>query len=115
MQEFTLRKPRAQHWYSFSLGTTAFRLVLTVNTKDKVLGTEIYIPHDKELFQEFCKKKEQIEAILENKVECIEATKDCRILTKHKLDIKNKQDWDKAYTWFCDMALKFKEVSNMFI
>ena len=115
MQEFTLRKPRAQHWYSFSLGTTAFRLALTVNTKDKVLGTEIYIPHDKELFQEFCKKKEQIEAILENKVECIEATKDCRILTKHKLDIKNKQDWDKAYAWFCDMALKFKEVSNMFI
>ena len=115
MQEFTLRKPRAQHWYSFSLGTTAFRLVLTVNTKDKVLGTEIYIPHDKELFQEFCKKKEQIEAILENKVECIEANKDCRILTKYKLDIKNKQDWDKAYAWFCNMALKFKEVSNMFI
>lgn len=115
MQEFTLRKPRAQHWYSFSLGTTAFRLALTVNTRDKVLGTEIYIPHDKELFKEFCKKKEEISQIVGNNVEYIEASKDCRILTQYQLDIKRTQDWNKAYVWFCDMALKFREVANMFI
>ena len=115
MQEFTMQKPQPQHWYSLSLGTALFHLSLTVNTRDKVIGAEIYIPHNKELFNKFCEKKEKIAGILGNEVECIEATKDCRILTKHKLDIKNKQDWDKAYTWFCDMALKFKEVSNMFI
>jgi len=115
MQEFTLQKPQPQHWYSMSLGTALFHLSLTVNTRDKFIGAEIYIPHNKELFNKFCEKKEKIAGILGNEVECIEATKDCRILTKHKLDIKNKQGWDKAYTWFCDMALKFKEVSNMFI
>ena len=115
MHEFTLRKAQPQHWYSLSVGTGAFHLCLSVNTKDKCLGTEIYIPHDKNLFQQFCDKKEMITDIIGQPIECIEANKDCRIVVKHSFDIKHKNDWTKAFDWFCDMALRFKEVSNMFI
>lgn len=115
MQEFTLQKPQPQHWYSMALGTTLFHLSLTVNTREKVIGAEIYIPHNKELFNKFCEQKEKIVNILKNEVECIEANKDCRILTKYKLDIKHKPDWDKAFAWFCEISLKFKKASEMFI
>ena len=40
---FSKRKPQPQHWYDLSVGSSTYRVGLTVNTQKKKIGTEIYI------------------------------------------------------------------------
>ncbi|MBQ27995.1 MAG: hypothetical protein CMH81_07670, partial [Nitrospiraceae bacterium] len=43
-------KARPQHWYNLAFGTSRATISLTINTQKKILGCEIYIRNDKELF-----------------------------------------------------------------
>jgi hypothetical protein len=47
--ELKLRTPEPQHWYDIAIGRSDCRIALTTNTKENLLGAEIYINADKEL------------------------------------------------------------------
>ena len=52
-----LRKPRPQHWYDISIGSSEAHISLTTNSQKKLLSCEIYISDSKELYydlENFC-------------------------------------------------------------
>lgn len=108
---FSKRKPQPQHWYDLSVGSSAYHIVLTANTQKKLLGADIYINDDKDLFEKFKIQKGAIESELGIELEWRTATKDCRIIALNNGDIKKSENaWPGYFDWFCEMALKLREI-----
>ena len=113
-KEFSPRKAQPQHWYDLSVGSSSYHIGLTVNTQKNLLGTEIYIPDDKEKFAVFKKHAQEIENLIGEKVEWREATKATRIITLHSCDISKEEQWDSAFNWLMNKAVEFKRVVKEF-
>lgn len=114
-QEFSSRKAQAQHWYDLRLGSSAYHLSLTANTQKKRLGAEIYINDDKSLFEKFKLHADEIESDLNMTLDWRVANKACRILALRNGDIKNNtNNWIEYFDWYCEMALKFKEIAKKY-
>lgn len=113
-RNFSLRKPRAQHWYDLSVGTSAYHIGLTVNTQKKTIGCEIYINEDKEIFENFKQHKQDILNDFGLTLTFKEATKACRIIIVTPIDINNRTNWENAYRSMCDNSLKLKEIISKY-
>lgn len=113
--EFRTQKPQAQNWYNLSVGTSKYHISLGIGYQKKKINAEIYITDNKDIFEQFREKSDEIENMLGVPVEWIEATKACRIICNKNFDVKNKVDkWEECFEWHCQMALKLKEVSKKF-
>lgn len=55
------QKPRPQHWYDISIGTSQAHIACFVNTPKQQVSVNIYISDNKELYHKFFSKKKQIE------------------------------------------------------
>lgn len=115
-RDFTLRKPRPQHWFNIGIGMSEAQITLTANTQKKVLGAEVYIRDDKELFNSYFEKREEIEAELEFKMEWkpIPDGKACRIISKYHGDIRDEEKWEECFQWFLEKANRIKKVFNRY-
>lgn len=112
---FSKRKAQPQHWYDLSVGSSSMHISLSVNTQKKCIGAEIYINNDKELFEKFRAKAEEIEAALQSRLIWKAASKDCRILVQTAGDIKKGEGcWKEYFDWYCHMALKLKEIVKQY-
>jgi hypothetical protein len=111
------RTPRPRHWYDLSIGSSLCYIVWTVNTTKKLIGTELYVSDDKELFHYLYERKEQIEQLLEEKVIWMKLgdKKASRIKIERKGDIYNRENWEKQFEWLIEQGGKFKKVFNPFI
>ena len=103
------RKARPQHWYNLAFGTARAGIALTLNTQKKQLGCEIYIPKDKELYDIFFDKRDEIETDIGEKLEWNrhDNKPQCRIKIAIDGDLTNKNDWQKFNEWFLDISDKF--------
>lgn len=102
-------KARPQHWYNLSFGTSRAHIALTTNTQKGLIGCEIYIRNDKELFDLFAQQKEEIEAevgMALNWMRRDEATA-CRITTTAEIDITKRGNWQRANEWLIQSADAF--------
>lgn len=113
--QFSKRKPQPQHWHDLSLGNSEYHLCLTANTQKKQLGVDIYIDDNKDLFEKFKMQSTEIVKFLGMQVEWREAKKACRIISLTNGDIKKSTDsWESYFDWFCNAAIKYKEMSKKF-
>ncbi|MBO7051247.1 MAG: DUF4268 domain-containing protein [Prevotella sp.] len=111
---FRARKASAQHWYDLSIGSSAYHLGLTINTQKQSIGAEIYINDDKERFEQFKKYKDEISKMLNSEVEWREAKKACRVFITTNINPKKREKWQKAYNWFLEKAIIFKEIASKY-
>jgi hypothetical protein len=103
--------PRPQHWYDITIGSSDAHIVLTMNTREKLLGCEIYINDNKPLFESLRGQKEVIENQLNGKLEWIEAKKACRIVQRiDNADIDNEANSTVLFDWLIDRATAFHAV-----
>lgn len=116
IKSFTLRKARPQHWYDLGIGMSEAHIALTANTQKKLIGAEIYIPDDKELFNTFLANKTQIEKELGFSMDWqpIPDGKASRIVIYHSKDIKSEGNWEECFTWYSEKAKKLKQVFGKF-
>jgi hypothetical protein len=106
-----LRTPRPQHWYDVSMGSSEFHLVLTSNTREQLLGCELYITSNKEIFEKLKHQKQKVEESIGLELEWIDSGKASRIkATKSSVDIQDKNSFQEQFKWMREMILKFKEV-----
>jgi hypothetical protein len=119
-KKLRLRKTDPQHWYSLSMGSSEAHISLTINTQTNIIGCELYIPHDKELFAELEEKKVVIEKEIGHKLEWmgLEGKKASRIKLSKGTDIK----WEKGneikteyLEWLMKQAEKFQDVFGKYI
>lgn len=113
-RNFHARKAFPQHWYDLSIGSSAYHVALTINTQKQSIGADIYINDDKELFERFKTHKDEISTMLNSEVEWREAKKACRIFITTNINPKKRDCWPKAYNWFLEKAIVFKDVASKF-
>jgi hypothetical protein len=115
-KSFNLGKTQPRHWYNLGIGISGAQIGLTVNTQKNLLGAEIYISDDKELFKSFCEKK----AVIESEAgfsfdwQLIPDGKAGRIIVNHSGNIRNENKWEEYFKWYMEKAKKIKEVFNKY-
>lgn len=110
------QKPHAQHWYTIAIGRSGFELSITVNTREKRIGCEIYISHpkSKSAFDQLMKQKEDIEKELGFSLEWqrLEEKKACRVAFYNKGSIEDPVGREAAIQWHLDKIQDFYRVFN---
>ena len=103
--------PRPQHWYDISIGSSEAHIGLTMNTRDNLLGCEIYINDNKPLFNFLKSQQVAVEQQLGAKLEWIEAKKACRVVQrKENADIDHEAGIAALFDWLIDRAIAFEKV-----
>jgi hypothetical protein len=110
------RKPRPQHWYSISFGSSKAGLACTTNKRDNYVGIEIYINDDKSLYHKLLKNKDNIDAILEDEIswEELPEKKASRIRVVRKGNPENKDRWEEYFQWLIKNGEILANVFNKF-
>lgn len=109
---FRLQKSYPQHWTDISIGSSDAHISLTLRTRESLLGTEIYIPDNKELYAQLAAHKDQIESELGEKAEWMElpAKKASRIRVSAPGDFSDETKWEDHFSWFFNETEKFLKV-----
>ena len=106
-----LRTPSPQHWYDISIGSSDCHIALTINTRENLMGCEIYIDKNKELFNHFKIYKESIEADIGEAAEWVDAAKASRIkISTEVKDLFNDSELDNNFSWILSKVVLFQKV-----
>ncbi len=102
------RKPRAQHWYNISFGTSEAHLSLTVNTKQNEMAVSVYIPKSPELYEQFYSKKEEIDSNLGFPLDWqeLDGRLASRITIGNQANLSDQENWNHLFKWLLDKAEK---------
>ena len=110
--EINLRKPQPQHWYDVAIGRSDRYLTFTLNSREKMLGSEIYIPDDKAAFEKLEKHKAEIETELglgELSWQPLPGKKACRVRLFRPFD-DGTDNWEEGYAWLIATGQKLKRM-----
>lgn len=108
-RRFNKRKPSTDHWYSVGSGNSEYHFAFLLNTVRDVVTVECYIRDNKDLFDQFYLQKEKIESVIEQELDWrrLPDKKASRILLEKKVDLKNKNDWERQFDWMREIGIKF--------
>ena len=111
-----LQTPRPQHWYDVSMGSSEAHISLTINSRENLIGCEIYINKDKELFEFLKERKDEIEKEIGEPIEWIDAAVASRIKIKKEVtDLFNQREAEKYFTWLYEKTVLFQKVFGRYL
>jgi hypothetical protein len=112
-----LRSARPQHWYSLAIGSSIAHMSFTINTQENLIACEIYIPREKELFNQLIENKEAIEKQLGEELKWmgLEGKKASRIKLSKEAVLDNTDEWESYFQWLKETGEKFQEVFGKYI
>ena len=107
-----LQKSSPQHWTNISIGSSGAHVSLTINSRDNLFGTEIYVPDDKELYKQLDENKEEIVKELNEKFEWMEllGKKASRIKISMAGNFEQADKWEEYFEWMLQETEKFQKV-----
>ena len=106
-----LQTPRPQHWYDVSMGSSEAHVALTINTRENLLGCEIYISRNKELFKFLQERKEELEKEIGEQAEWVDAAVASRIKIKKEIpDLFSQSEAENYYVWLYEKTVQFQKV-----
>lgn len=116
---FNVRKATTDHWYNVAIGTSDAHIDITLVNKDSVIGVELYITDNKELFDKLYQKKAEIENDLGFQLDWrrLNNSKASRIVTFIKgLNFDDYSNYNELINKTIDLAVlmrdKFKKYIN---
>jgi hypothetical protein len=111
------RKTYPQHWTDISIGNSDSHISLTINSKEGLFATELYIPDNKELYARLLTHREDIEKDLGEKAEWMElpGKKASRIKVSFAGDFNNKPHWEAYFEKLLREAEKFYSIFPKYI
>ena len=111
------QKSYPQHWTNISIGNSDCHIALTINSPKNLFTCDIYIPDNKDLYQEFLSQKNSIEDELSEKLEWMELPnkKASRIRLSYPGNFEDEKKWDIYFSWLLAVAEKFKVVFPKYI
>lgn len=107
-----MQKGYPQHWLNISIGNSYAHLSLTVNSRDGLIGAELYMPNNKELYNKLLQFRSEIETKLAEKPEWMElpGKKASRIRVQVKANFEDQSKWEEYFAWLLKEAEKFDAV-----
>ena len=111
-KKLRLRKAYPQHWYDISIGSSKAHLSLVVDADNHQVRCEFYIPDSEALYRALAERQKAIDTAVGRKLEWMElpGRKASRIRAVHEIDVKNRDNWDAAFQWLADTAIRFQDV-----
>lgn len=110
-RQIRLRTPRPQHWYDISMGSSEAHVALTVNSRENLLGCEIYINRNKELFKFLKERREEIEKEIGESAEWVDAPVASRIKIKKAIpDLFSQSEAKNYFSWLYEKTTLFQKV-----
>jgi len=112
------RKTRPRSFFNINYGTSKAHISLSINTKNKFIGCEIYIPNDKILYTKYFKNKSKIERELKPlKLDWqdLPEKKAFRILTTKVADLSKEGNRNAYFSWLQITSEKFAKVFKNYI
>ncbi|NCA93753.1 MAG: DUF4268 domain-containing protein [Sphingobacteriia bacterium] len=110
-KKIRLQTPRPQHWYDVSAGTSEGHIALTINTRENLLGSEICINKNKELFNFMKEHREDVEESIGEKLEWVEAPVASKIKIKKEVsDVFSQEKSEEYFSWLYDKTILFQKV-----
>ncbi len=110
----TLRfqKPSAQHWLTLSVGSSQAHIALTIKSREKLFGVELYINNSKDLYKHLYKHRSDIEREIGETLEWMELPerKASRIKVSSSGDLNDFSKRGSYFPWLIGAAEKFKAV-----
>ena len=111
-----LRTPGAHHWYDISIGSSDCHIALTMNTRENLLGCEIYINRNKDLFNHLIGQKESIEKDIGEAAEWVDAAKASRIKISTEVnDLFSEAETGNNFSWLLSKVVLFQKVFSKHI
>lgn len=107
------QSPRPQHWYTFAAtGSSGYDISVTVNSREKRIGVEVYTNKSKDLFFKFLGNKEEIEKELGFSLEWMELPekKTSRIIAYKPFNINDREGWEDVQAWVLESVGKMRQV-----
>lgn len=93
------------------MGSSEAHVALTVNSKENLLGCEIYISRNKELFRFLQERKNEIEKEIGEQAEWVDAAVASRIKIKKEVsDIFSQSEAENYFAWLYEKTALFQKV-----
>jgi hypothetical protein len=107
-----LQKCYPQHWTNISIGSSDAHISLSVNSREGIFGTELYISNNKDLYTKIFENKKSIEAEVGDALEWMELPnkKASRIKISTNGSFDDQTKWDDYFEWLLRKAEKFQQV-----
>ena len=101
----------------FSIGSSACHIGVTQIQKRRVIGVELYINDDKELFKNLFAHKEDIESEMGIVLDWRELPerKASRILVEKNVQLGNREVWPEQFEYIMDVLMKMKMVFKKYL
>ncbi|MFM2330662.1 MAG: hypothetical protein RLZZ26_169 [Candidatus Parcubacteria bacterium] len=110
-----LQTPRPQHWYDVSMGSSEAHVALTINSRENLLGCEIYISRNKELFLFLQERRDEIEKEIGEQAEWVDAAVASRIKIKREVsNLFSRNEAEKHFAWLYEKTLLFQKVFSKY-
>ncbi len=111
------RKPRPQHWYDVSVGSSLAHISFTMNTQEDRLSCELNIKERKDLFRWLNEHKEEIEGEMEERLDWMELPnkKASRIKITTDASFEDTSKWELSFNWLKTQGEKFQRVFQKYI
>ena len=109
---FNIRKATTDHWYSVAIGTSDAHIDITLVNKDSVIGVELYISDNKDLYDKLFEDKDRIEEELGFNLEWrrLDNSKASRIIYYIKgLNFDNHSNYNELMNKTIDIAVKLRD------
>lgn len=109
------QKPLPQHWTNIALGRSGIHLGVTLNSRERRLGVEVYIDHEnsKAMFKQLKTRQAAIDQALGSQLDWMELPDGhaCRILqVRQDSPLEDEEQWPAYFAWLEQTALKMSEV-----
>lgn len=115
---FNIRKATTDHWYSVAIGTSEAHIDITLVNKDSVIGVELYISDNKELYDKLYENKDKIEEELGFNLEWrrLDSSKASRIIYHIKgLNFDDHSNYNDLINKTIDIAVALRDTFRKYI
>ena len=115
---FNTRKPTTDHWYNIAIGTSEAHIDITLVNKDSLIGVELYITNNKELFDKLYERKDDIENDLGFKLDWrrLDNSKASRIVYRIKgLNFDDHSNYNELMNKTIDLAVLMRDTFRKYI
>jgi hypothetical protein len=110
-----LQTTRPQHWYDVSMGSSEAHVALTVNTREDLVGCEVYINKNKDLYSFLVSNKDEIEKELGEPAIWVDAAKASRIKVSRKVNgVFNEKELESYFAWLYEKTVLFQTVFSKY-
>lgn len=109
--EIKLQNGLPQHWLNVAVGSSDAHISLWMDTRKHMLGIQLYVPHNKDIYKRISEDKDKIEKEL-GKLEYYDTSGKAAYVAQYynNFDIDNQVDYDKYFAWLVERTVAFNRV-----